>query len=591
MKDKNILKNPFFYGSYMLVIFLSLHAAQIYNSGEINIVDIFTKLIDKTAKEPLDIHVNIANIKFTLIMILSLTITWIYLIFTEKTYMHGKDCGSASWANKKDSRKLADKNFKNNIILTNTERLSLGKYAIRKNHNVMIIGGSGSGKSRNFVKPNLMQMNTSFGATDPKGELLKSTGDMFDKAGYKVKVLNLIEMEHSNCYNPFVYLREDKDVLKMINNLIKNTSPLGQKNDDGFWTKAEIALLQALVYYLYYEAPDDEKNFSMVMELINAAKVKEEDEEYISDLDILFQTLAARNPEHIALKQYQIFKHASGKTAKGILISLGVRLSVFNTESIRRLTMVDNLELGSLGEEKTILYIVTPDSDDTYNFLVAMVYSQLFDTLYYKADFEYGGVLPIQVNLLLDEFANLGQIPDFTKIISTVRSRGISISVVLQSLAQIKSMYEKSWENITGNCDSLIFLGGKEQSTLDYISKSMGKQTINVLSHGRTRGRSSGSSVNDSTRGRELMTSDEIGKMDDDKCILLIRGMRPFFSDKFKIEKHPEYKKLGENNNNIYDFRKLKTYDEEDYRFEAKELVFNDIDNLVYEQEWEEEAI
>jgi len=600
LKKKNLLKNPLFYGSYILVIFLSLHAAHIYNTGEINIVKIVTKLIDKTAKEPFDINVNIANVKFTVVILGCLSITWLYLRLTEKNYMTGKECGSARWATSSEGRKLADKNFKNNIILTNTERLSLAKYKIKKNHNVLIVGGSGTGKSRNFVIPNLMQLNCSFAVTSPKSELLKSTGKMFEEAGYKIKVLNLIELEHSNSYNPFVYLREDKDVLKLINNLMKNTSPAGNRNVDSFWEKAEAALLQALVYYVFYEADDAEKDFTLIMDLLASAKTKEDDEDFESDLDILFKTLNERKPGHIACKQYGIFKQAAGKTAKSILVSLGVRLAIFNTDALRRLVMVDNIELGRLGEEKTILYIVIPEQDTTYNFLVAMIYNQLFDTLYYKADFEYDGQLPVKVNFLLDEFANIGQIPEFQKVISTMRSRNIAVSVVIQDLAQIKSAYKESWETIVANCDSFLFLGGSDQSTLEYISRALGKQTINVLSHGRTRGKSSGSSINDSTKPRELMTPDEISRMPDDKCILMVRGMRPFYSDKFKLQKHPEYKSLGVDGKNIFDFRKIKThgYDEnerdDNYKFVAKDLVFDDVDNLEYEYEWEledEEAI
>ena len=353
-------------------------------------------------------------------------------------------------------------------------------------------------------------------------------------------------------------------------------------------------LASSTVYYVFYEAPDDEKDFTLIMDLLASAKVKEEDEDFESDLDILFKTLNERKPGHIACKQYDIFKQAAGKTAKSILVSLGVRLAIFNTSALKRLIMVDNIELGKLGEEKTILYIVIPEHDSTYNFLVAMIYNQLFDTLYYKADFEYKGQLPVKVNFLLDEFANVCQIPDFQMAISTVRSRGVSISVVIQNLAQIKSSYKESWETILANCDNFLFLGGNDQSTLEYISRALGKQTINVLSHGRTRGRSSGSSINYSTKSRDLMTPDEIAILPDDKCILMVRGMRPFYSDKFKLQKHPKYKNMGVDGKNIYDFRKIRTYgyeenesNDDNYKFVAKDLAFDDVDNLEYEYEWE----
>jgi len=335
------------------------------------------------------------------------------------------------------------------------------------------------------------------------------------------------------------------------------------------------------------------------MDLLASAKAKEDDEDFESDLDILFKTLGERKPGHIACKQYGIFKQSAGKTAKSILVSLGVRLAIFNTESLRRLVMVDNIELGKLGEEKTILYIVIPEQDTTYNFLVAMLYNQLFDTLYHKADFDYKGQLPVRVNFILDEFPNVGQIPSFQNVISTVRTRNISISVVIQNLAQLKSIYKDSWETILGNCASLLFLGGSDQTTLEYISRALGKQTINVLSYGRTRGRSAGSSVNDSTKPRDLMTPDEVAQMPDDKCILLVMGMRPFYSDKFKLKKHPMYKNLGMDGKNIYDLRKIKTYGYEENeridnnQFVAKDLAFDDVDNLEYEYEWEfdDEAI
>lgn len=480
-----------------------------------------------------------------------------YVQSTKKTLMKGKEHGTAEWGGPHDIKPFMDeKDFFNNIIFTQTERMSIDTHKTMRNMNTLVIGGSGSGKTRFLVKPNIMQANCSYVITDPKGELLFSTAGMLAEKGYKIKVFNLIDMHHSNAYNPFVYIREDKDVLKMIKLLIKNTTPPQASAGDPFWEKSETALMQALVYYLYYEAPENEQNFQMIMELLRAAEVRENDDQFESDLDRLFKLLEEKDPNHIALKQYAIFKQAAGNTAKSILISAGVRLAPFNIRDIGALTIEDNLRLDKIGDEKTALYCVVPDSHDTYNFLVAMMYSQIFDALYLKADFEYGGRLPVHVRFMLDEFANIGQIPDYEKMIATMRSREISCTTIIQNLAQLKNLYKDSWESISGNCDCTLFLGGQEQSTLEYISKALGKQTIDTKTESKSGGKNRSTSINFGIHGRELMMPDEIGRMDNTQCIFMLRGIRPFKSKKFDILKHPNYSKLYDGKGtNPYDYR------------------------------------
>jgi len=474
----------------------------------------------------------------------------------KKTFMKGKEHGSADWGRHQDIAPFIDPVEEHNVLFTETERMSTDTHKTRKNLNCCVIGGSGSGKTRFFVKPNLLQANTSFVITDPKGELLQSTAGMFAEKGYEVKVLNLIDQAHSCAYNPFVYIKDDKDVLKLIRTLIKNTTPPQAQQSDPFWEKAETALLCALVFYLYKEAPDDEQNFSMVMELLRAAEVREGQEDYESDLDRLFGLLEEKDPQHIALKQYQIFKQAAGQTAKSILVSCSVRLAPFNIREIAALTITDNLELDCLGDKKTVLFAVIPDSHDTFNFIVAMMYSQIFDALYVKADFEYGGCLPVHVRFMLDEFANIGLIPEFDKKVATMRSREISTSIIIQNLAQLKNLYKDSWESITGNCDSTLFLGGQEQTTLEYLSKMMGKKTIDTKTTSRSGGKQRNTTVNFNITGRELMFPDEIGRMPDDTCLLLIRGMRPFKSKKIHLEHCKRYNELYDGHGiNPYDYR------------------------------------
>lgn len=534
----------------------------------------------------------------------------------KKFHRKGEEHGSSRWANKKEIASLLDKPPKkkkgekkprdqpkpkkgefvmdNNIILTNDVKMSLNTRQTRKNLNVMVIGGSGSGKSRFYVKPNLMQANTSYVCTDPKGELLRSTGKMLESYGYKIKVFNLIDMAHSHNYNPFNYIYDVDGnysataVIKMVNVLMKNTSKEGGGGGDQFWDDSTKALLAALCFYLVECEDKSMQNFSEVMKLLKKAEVKEGSDDYQSDLDLIFDALefpdkykteeAEHNEQfkslnlidlaktakpanrYMCLKYYKDFKKAAGDTAKSILISTAVRLQAFNIPEVMDLTCCDNIHLEIIGDEKTVMYIIIPSSDDTFNFLAAMMYTQLFDVLYDRANFKHGGRLPFHVRCLLDEFANVGTIPRFEELLATMRSMEISANVIIQNLSQLKKMYKDSWENVLGNCDSLLFLGGQEPTTLEYVSKTLGKETIDTRSHNRTRGKNGSTSENDGILGRELMTVDELKVMKDNECILFVRGIYPFFCDKFVIEKHPNYKLLEDSNkDNAYLISDIKT--------------------------------
>lgn len=481
---------------------------------------------------------------------------YLYNAFGAKKYMHGIEHGSAEWGKKKDIEKYIDKkHYNKNMLFTETERMTLDTRQTFRNNNVLVVGGAGSGKTRFFVKPNLMQMHSSYVVTDPKGSIVKECGKMLLENGYKVKILDLINMEKSDRYNPFSYIKDEKDILKLITNLITNTNAPQSKSAGDFWEKAETALLLALFGYVFYEAPPHEKNIGTVMEMIRLAEVREDEEAFQSPLDIMFEELKEENPNHFACKQYHIFKLAAGKTAKSILVSLGVRLSPFYIQSLQDLVSEDTLELDMVGSEKTALFVIIPDSDRTFNFMAAIMYQQLFDILFYKADNEYGGRLPFHVRLLLDEFANIGHIPNFEIYIATMRSREISVNPVLQNLAQLKGVYKDHWETITGNCDTLLFLGGKEQSTLEYISKMIGKTTINNRNVNETKGQNGSYSLNYQILGRDLITPDEVGRLEGTECILSIRGERPFRSKKFSIKKHRKYKMLSDYDKaNAYDF-------------------------------------
>lgn len=471
-----------------------------------------------------------------------------------KKFRQGEEYGSARWGTPKDIEPFMDPVFENNVILTQTERLTMNsrpkqpKYA--RNKNILVIGGSGSGKTRFYVKPNLMQMTpgVSYVVTDPKGTIIIECGKMLVDGGYKIKVLNTINFKKSMHYNPFHYIRSEKDILKLVNTIIANTKGEGEKSSEDFWVKAERLLYCALIGYIYYEAPEEEQNFSTLLEFINASEAREDDEEFKNAVDELFEDLERENPEHFAVRQYKKYKLAAGKTAKSILISCGARLAPFDIQELRDLMAYDELELDQLGEEQTAMFVIISDTDDTFNFVVAIMYSQLFNLLCDKADDEHNGRLPVHVRLLLDEFSNIGQIPKFDKLIATIRSREISASIILQSQSQLKTIYRDAAETITGNCDTLLFLGGKESSTLKEISETLGKETIDLYNTSDTRGQSRSYGLNYQKTGKELMSRDELAVMDGSKCILQLRGVRPFLSDKYDITKHKHYRELADYN-------------------------------------------
>ena len=478
-----------------------------------------------------------------------------------KKYRKGIEYGSARWGTAEDIKPYIDPVFENNIPLTQTERLTMNsrpkqpKYA--RNKNILVIGGSGSGKTRFFVKPSLMQMHSSYVVTDPKGTVLIECGKLLQRGGYRIKVLNTINFKKSMKYNPFAYLRSEKDILKLVNTIIANTKGDGEKSGEDFWVKAEKLYYTALIGYIWYEAPDEEKNFTTLLEMINASEAREDDEDFQNPVDLMFERLEEKDPEHFAVKQYKKYKLAAGKTAKSILISCGARLAPFDIKELRELMETDEMELDTIGDRKTALFVIISDTDDTFNFVVSILYTQLFNLLCDKADDEYGGRLPVHVRCLLDEFANIGQIPKFEKLIATIRSREISASIILQSQSQLKAIYKDNADTIVGNCDTTLFLGGKEKTTLKEISEILGKETIDSFNTSETRGRELSHGLNYQKLGKQLMTEDEIAVMDGGKCILQLRGVRPFFSDKFDITKHPKYKYLSDADpKNAFDMEK-----------------------------------
>ena len=479
-----------------------------------------------------------------------------------KKFRHGKEYGSARWGNAKDIEPYMDSVFENNVLLTQTERLMMSgrpkqpKYA--RNKNILVIGGSGSGKTRFFVKPNLMQMHSSYVVTDPKGTVLVECGKMLKRGKYKIKVLNTINFAKSMHYNPFAYLRSEKDILKLVNTIIVNTKGECQQSGEDFWIKAEKLYYTALIAYIWYEAPEEEQNFAMLIDLIDASEAREDDENFKNAVDLLFEELEAENPNHFAVRQYKKYKLAAGKTAKSILISCGARLAPFDIKELRDLMEYDELELDTLGEQKTALFVIISDTDATFNFVVSIMYSQLFNLLCDKADDVYNGRLPVHVRCLLDEFSNIGQIPQFEKLIATIRSREISASIILQSKSQLKAIYKDNADTIEGNCDTTLFLGGKEKTTLKEMAEILGKETIDLYNTSDTRGTSQSYGLNYQKTGKELMSQDEIAVMDGGKCIMQLRGVRPFFSDKFDITKHDRYKELS-------DYDPKNAFDIEDY--------------------------
>lgn len=475
----------------------------------------------------------------------------------KRNYRRGVEHGSAKWGNVSEiCRRYCEKQYTQNLLLTQHFRMGLDGYKHKRNLNVLVVGGSGAGKSRTYAIPNIMQCNCSMVITDPKAELLRKTGGVLERNGYEVRVFDLINPETSWCYNPFAYVRDDKDVLKLINNLIRNTTPKGAQSSDPFWEKSETALLQALMLYLLHEAPPEEQNFPMIMEMIGSAQVKEDDEDYQSPLDILFERLEMRDPESIAVKQYAIYKQAAGKTAKSILISVGVRLAAFNLKQIANLTCTDELDLYSIGEKKVALFCCIPDADTSMNYLVGMIYSNLFQTLYYVADRKYGGRLPIPVHCIMDEWPNVALPDDFDKILATMRSRGISCSIIIQNIAQMKALFKDSYESLIGNCDEFLYLGGNEKEGHKYVSELLGKETLDTNTYGQTKGRSGSYSVNYQQTGRELLTPDEIRLLDNRKAILFIRGERPIMDDKYDLKKHVNFRYTEDGGASPYDYAK-----------------------------------
>ena len=481
-----------------------------------------------------------------------------------KKYRHGEEYGTARWGNEKDIAPFINSDFSQNILLTDTERLTLGKIADPEkrnvNLNVLVIGGSGSGKTRYHIKPNLLQMNASYVCSDPKGTVVEEVGRALVQQGhYKLKILNTIDFGCSMHYNPFHYLHSETDILSLVTVIMENTQSKEGKGGDDFWSKAEALLYQALIAYIYYEAPEEEKNMTTLLDMLNACECREDDENFKSAVDLLFEQLEQRDANHFAVRQYKKFKMAAGKTLKSILISCGARLAPFDIAELRELMSYDEMELDTIGDRKTALFVIISDTDDTFNFVVAIMYSQLFNLLCDKADDVYNGRLPVHVRCLLDEFANIGQIPKFDKLIATIRSREISASIILQSQSQLKTIYKDAADTITGNCDCTLFLGGKEKSTLKEISEVLGKETIDLYNTSETRSNNNSYGLNYQKTGKELMSQDEIAVMDGAKCILQLRGVRPFLSNKYDITKHPKYRQLS-------DYDKRNAFDIEKYR-------------------------
>ena len=517
------------------VIWLALLIAPHIDGGLAEIIKNFSKALNN----PFGITICNNTIKTVFFLLLAYGLAIGIYFSTRKNYRRNEEYGSAKWGNAISiNKKYEQKNSNNNKILTQNVKIGLDGRKHRRNLNLLICGGSGAGKTRFFAKPNVMQCNSSMVILDPKGEIVRDTGELLEKKGYSVKVLDLINMDKSHCYNPFVYLKNDNDVQKLVTNLFKSTTPKGSQSNDPFWDTAASMLLLSLIFYLWYEAPEEEQNFTMVMEMLRAGDVKEDDDLYMSPLDILFERLEINNPDHIALKYYRDYHSGSAKTLKSIQITLASRLEKFNLESLSMLTMTDELELDTLGEKKTALFALIPDNDTSFNFIVSILYTQLFQQLFYTADHKYGGRLPVHVHFIMDEFANVSLPDDFDKILSVMRSREVSVSIILQNLAQLKALFEKQWESIVGNCDSFLYLGGNEQSTHKYVSELMGKENLDLNTYGKSHGRNGSYSTNYQQTGRDLLTPDEVRMLDNKYAILFIRGERPIKDLKYDILKH-----------------------------------------------------
>ena len=500
---------------------------------------------------------------------------------SQKNYRRGEEHGSARWGDARQiCKKYSKKPYSQNILLTQNFRISLDTHKHRRCLNILVVGGSGAGKSRGFALPNIMQCCCSMVITDPKAELLRKTGGLLEKKGYEVRVFDLINPDTSFCYNPFEYVHDDKDVLRLISNLIQNTTPKGSQSSDPFWEKSETALLQALMLYLLHEAPPEEQNFAMIMEMLGSAQVKEEDEDYESPLDILFDRLEMRDPDSIAVKQYHIYKQAAGKTAKSILISVGVRLAAFNLPQIAKLTNTDELDLSNMGERKVALFCCIPDADTSLNYLVGMIYSQLFQTLYYMADRVHGGALPVPVNCIMDEFPNVSLPNEFEKILATCRSRSIYCSIIIQNMSQLKALFKDSWESLVGNCDEFLYLGGNEKETHKYVSELLGKETIDTNTYGQTKGKSGSYSTNFQQSGRELLQPDEVRMLDNQNALLFIRGERPILDAKYDLMKHPNIRYTEDGGAGPFNYAKAPLA-HDDFTFD--ETRYNDYELLLDE--------
>lgn len=521
-----------------------------YVSGGLSLI---IKEFPNAINEPFHLSWCSDSVRTILIFIVAYIMGISIYLSSQKNYRRREEHGSAKWGIAREvNKKYKQMPISNNKILTQNVGLGLNGKKHRRNLNVLVCGGSGAGKTRFYCKPNIMQTNTSFVVLDPKGEIVRDLGHLLEKSGYEVKVLDLINMEKSHCYNPFVYLKSDNDVQKLVTNLFKSTTPKGSSSNDPFWDTAASMLLLALVFYLKYEAPEEEQNFPMVMELLRAGEVHEDDDSYLSPLDVLFNKLESREPEHIAVKYYRDYRSGSAKTLKSIQITLASRLEKFNLESLASLTMVDELDLPSLGEKKTALFALIPDNDTSFNFLVSILYTQLFQQLFFLADHKYGGSLPVHVHFVMDEFANVSLPDDFDKILSVMRSREVSVSIILQNLAQLKALFEKQWESIVGNCDEFLYLGGNEQSTHKYVSELLGKETIDLDTHGKSTGHSGNYSTNYQISGRELLTPDEVRLLDNRYALLFIRGERPIMDFKYDILKHPNVAKTTDGKEKPY---------------------------------------
>lgn len=536
MQD-NFSKNIMLYFALLVpVIWLALRIAPFIDKG----LYAFILEFPEAMEYPFNIIWCDQSLKSILILIIIYIMGIGIFYATKKNYRRGEEHGSAKWGDARSiNRKYREKHFEDNKLLTQNVRMGLDGHRHRRNLNVLVCGGSGAGKTRFYAKPNVMQANTSMVILDPKGEILRDTGQLLREKGYEVRILDLINMEKSHCYNPFVYLKTDNDVQRLVTNLFKATTVKGAQSSDPFWDTAASMLLLSLVFFLKYEAPTEEQNFPMVMELLRNGDIPEDVDGYMSPLDELMDRLEAREPDHIALKYYRNYRSGAAKTVKSIQITLAARLEKFNLESLSALTVTDELDLASMGEKKVALFALIPDNDTSFNFLISILYTQLFQQLFYTADRKYGGLLPVHVHFIMDEFANVSLPDDFEKILSVMRSRGVSVSIILQNMAQLKTLFEKQWESIAGNCDTFLYLGGNEQATHKYVSELLGKQTIDTNTYGKSSGKSGNYSTNYQNNGRELMTPDEVRMLDNRYALLFIRGERPIKDEKYNLLKHP----------------------------------------------------